>query len=194
MRLYVATGNRGKLREFGQILAPLGHEALAFEGYREVEESDRSYAENAARKARALAGQLRAAGIAEAVVADDSGIEVEALDGAPGVLSARFCGPEASWGERRAAIVAAASRTGRRGARFVCALHLVEAGGAEHAVEASVEGEVPPEERGEGGFSYDAVFLDPQSGRTFAELTEEEKNRRSHRARAIEKLLAKIGR
>jgi XTP/dITP diphosphohydrolase len=192
MRFYLATGNRGKLREFTQILAPLGHEVGPFDGYREPEESDRSYAENAALKAHALAGQLREAGVAAAVLADDSGIELAALDGAPGVLSARFCGPEATWDQRRAAVIAAADRTGRRGARFVCALHFAGAGGEEHAVEASVEGEVPHGERGDGGFSYDAVFLYPAAGRTFAEITEEEKNRVSHRARAIEKLLAKI--
>lgn len=191
--LYVATANRGKLREFAQILAPHGITASAYEDYREPVEGERSYEENAALKARALAMQLRSAGIAGPVVADDSGIELAALDAGPGVLSARFGGADATWLDRRRLIVEAADRTRKRGARFVCALHYIGEEGREFTVTAHVAGEVPPEERGDGGFSYDAVFFYPPAGRTFAELSEEEKNRVSHRARAVEELLRKLG-
>lgn len=191
--LYVATGNRGKLREFGQIFARHGIGVAAFDGYREPDEGEHSYEDNAALKARTLAAQLRDAGIDAAVVADDSGIELDALDGAPGVVSARFGGPDASWPERRRLIVAAADRAGVRGARFVCALHYVAADGSEVAVRADVEGEIPSKERGDGGFSYDAVFAYPPLGLTFAEMTEDEKNRVSHRALAVEELLRRLG-
>jgi XTP/dITP diphosphohydrolase len=191
--LYVATGNRGKLREFAQILGAAGVPVTAHPEYREPLEGEHSYEENAALKARSLAAQLRDAEIPAAVVADDSGIELDALDGAPGVLSARFGGPEATWPQRRRLVLDAADRSGKRGARFVCALHYVGADGRELAVKADVRGEVPPQERGDGGFSYDAVFYYPPAERTFAELSEEEKNRLSHRARAVEELLRKLG-
>jgi XTP/dITP diphosphohydrolase len=190
--LYVATGNRGKLREFEQILTPYGVTVKSFDGYREPVEGETSYQDNAALKARALAAQLKEAGIAAPVVADDSGIELDALGGGPGVLSARFGGPDATWRERRKLVIEAADRTGQRGACFVCALHYVAPDGAETAVTANVEGEVPAEERGGGGFSYDAVFYYPPLGRTFAELLEEEKNRVSHRAGAVEELLRRL--
>ncbi len=191
--LYVATGNRGKLREFAELFAKHGIAVAAYEGYVEPVEGERTYEDNAALKARALATQLRASGVAGSVIADDSGIELAALGGGPGVLSARFGGPDASWAERRRLIVEAADRSGQRLARFVCALHYVAADGSEVAVTADVTGEVPARERGDGGFSYDAVFYYPPAGRTFAELTQEEKNRVSHRARAVEELLRRLG-
>lgn len=191
--LYVASGNRGKLREFGQILGPYGIDAIAYDGYREPFEGATSYAENAALKARALAGQLRDAEIAASVIADDSGIELDALDGAPGVLSARFGGEGATWPERRRLVLDAANRTGKRAARFVCALHFIDQDGRETAVTAAVAGEVPDDERGDGGFSYDAVFRYPPAARTFAELSEEEKNRVSHRALAVRELMQRLG-
>lgn len=163
-----------------------------YDAYEEPVEGASSYADNAALKARALAAQLRAAGISAPVIADDSGIELAALDGAPGVLSARFGGADATWADRRRLVVESACRTGRRAARFVCALHYVSEDGGEIAAAADVAGEVPAHERGDGGFSYDAVFYHPPSGRTFAELSEEEKNRVSHRARAVEEVLRKL--
>jgi XTP/dITP diphosphohydrolase len=191
--LYVATGNRGKLREFAAIYAPHRIGVEMYAGYREPVEGASSYAGNAALKARTLAAQLRDAGIAASVIADDSGIELDALDGGPGVLSARFGGEDATWADRRRLIVEAADRTGLRAARFVCSLHYVRDDGRDVTAEADVRGEVPAHERGEGGFSYDAVFYYPPLRRTFAELSEEEKNHVSHRARAVEELLRKLG-
>lgn len=191
--IYVATGNRGKLREFAAIFAAYGIAANAFDDYAEPAEGAVSYEANAALKARTLAAQLRAAGIEAAVVADDSGLEIAALNGGPGVLSARFGGPGATWAERRDLIVAAADRAGVRDARFVCALHYIAPDGSEVAVRANLTGSIPEVERGDGGFSYDAVFVYPGRGLTFAEMNEAEKNRVSHRARAVEELLCRLG-
>jgi XTP/dITP diphosphohydrolase len=194
--VYVATKNAGKLRELQQILAAYGVTALAYAGYADVAEGEASYAENAALKARALRAALDAAGIAAPALGDDSGLEVAALGGRPGVLSARYGGDAATWAERRALLLAetaAAVSAGNDGgaartARFVCALHWAEAGGDETAVLAELRGELALEERGDGGFSYDAIF-ESEEGRTFAELSEEEKNAVSHRALAVKALV-----
>lgn len=230
MRVYIATKNAGKLRELRQILAAYGWEACAFEGYADVVEGETSYAENAALKARALRGALDAAGIADPALGDDSGLEVAALGGRPGVLSARYGGAGATWADRRrllladtaAAVTSAPSATvtsapsatvtsdssasvtsdssssltsdayrTARAARFVCALHWVPADGPETAVESSFAGFVAHEERGDGGFSYDAIF-ELNDGRTFAELSESEKNAISHRARAVAALMTAL--
>ncbi len=194
MNLYIATKNAGKLRELRAIFAGSGWEVLTFSGYRDVAEGDESYADNAALKARALEAQLRAAGVYAAVLGDDSGLEVSALGGRPGVRSARYGGDGATWAERRAALLAevAATRSPDRRARFVCALHYLAPDGSEVPVAADYEGLLSDAERGAGGFSYDPIFVSPAHGRTFAELAEDEKNRISHRARAVAALLAAL--
>ena len=194
--LYVATKNRGKLREFDALLGGRGWNVREYDGYAEVPEGASSYADNAARKARALSAQLRAAGMEGIVVADDSGLEVRALGRRPGVLSARYGGPEATWPERRRLLLDELAATGSqdRTARFVCALHVVDERGGEHAVVATVDGTIAEAERGEGGFSYDALFVYPPLGKTFGELTAEEKNAVSHRARAARAILADLRR
>jgi len=160
-----------------------------------VVEGETSYADNAALKARALRGQLERAGIAGGVLGDDSGLEVGALDGRPGVLSARYGGANATWAERRRALLDEVARSGRadRSARFVCALHLIDVAGEEIAVRADLAGVVASAERGEAGFSYDPIFELPDRGRTFAELPSDEKNRISHRALAAGALLRVLG-
>jgi XTP/dITP diphosphohydrolase len=189
-RVFVATTNPGKLRELDAILSQYGWKAVPFADYREPVEGDTSYAENAALKARALFAQLQEAGIDAPALGDDSGLEVRALDGRPGVLSARFGGPDSSWTARRAALLQAAVESGNddRGAQFVCALHMVDVDGRETAVEARLAGRLASSERGAGGFSYDAIF-ELSDGRTFAELTEDEKNAISHRALAVRALI-----
>jgi len=191
MRVFVATKNAGKFRELREILAGTPLAVETFAAYADVVEGETSYAENAALKARALRAQLDAAGIGGAVLGDDSGLEVDALDGRPGVLSARYAGAAATWAERRRALLDEVARSGRAGrsARFVCALHLIDAGGAEIAVRADLAGVIASGERGEAGFSYDPVFELPDRGLTFAELSSAEKNRISHRALAAAALL-----
>jgi XTP/dITP diphosphohydrolase len=196
MRVYIATKNLGKLRELEAILTPTPFEPATYAEYADVIEGSVSYGENAALKARSLRAQLMDVGIRAAVLGDDSGLEVRALDGRPGVLSARYGGPGATWTERRARLLAEIALSGNpdRSARFVCALHFVAVDGREHAVEASLAGAVAEAERGAGGFSYDAVFMLPDRQMTLAELSPEEKNLISHRARAVSALLALIDR
>ncbi len=193
-RVYVATKNAGKMRELREIFAGTSFAVDTYAEYTDVVEGETSYAENAALKARALREQLKAAGIAAAVLGDDSGLEVRALGGRPGVLSARYGGPNATWSERRRALIGEldATASSERTARFVCALHFIDADGQETAVLETIEGEISPDERGEAGFSYDPIFLLPARGITFAELPAEEKNRISHRARAAAALLATL--
>ncbi|HEY0382836.1 MAG TPA: RdgB/HAM1 family non-canonical purine NTP pyrophosphatase [Candidatus Elarobacter sp.] len=197
MTVYVATKNAGKLRELEALFAGalIGGEAFAlatFDEYADPVEGETSYADNAALKARALHAQLRDAGVVGSVLADDSGLEVTALGGRPGVLTAYYGGPGLTWSERRRALLAELAGVGGgadRRARFVCALHFIDAGGGELATIGTVDGEIAAEERGELGFSFDPVFFYPSAGQTFAELSAAEKNRVSHRASAVAALL-----
>ena len=194
MIVYAATKNAGKLRELQATFAQAGWDVRASSDYVEVEEGDVSYAGNAALKARALRERLTArADAMYPVLGDDSGLEVAALQGRPGVLSARYGGPDASWAARRAALVAEldATRSSDRSARFVCALHFIDADGREAAVTGTYDGTIVTSERGAGGFSYDPIFV-CADGRTFAELSEREKNDISHRAGAARALLAAV--
>lgn len=195
-RVYVATKNVGKLREMEQLFGDAPFDLATFGKYEDPIEGDTSYADNAALKARALHAQLTRAGQPGNVLADDSGLEVYALDRRPGVLTAFYGGAELSWAERRTRLIAEleASPLGAsdRRARFVCALHFIGADGREFATMGTVDGEIAPHERGELGFSFDPVFLYPPLGRTFAELSGEEKNRCSHRAIATAALLAAL--
>ena len=192
LQVFVATKNAGKLRELQAIFGALGWTLEEFADYCDPEEVESSYAGNAALKARALSTQLRAAGISAAALGDDSGLEVGALDGKPGVRSARYGAPGAGWRERRATLLGEVERTGStdRSARFVCALHLVIPDGREFETLGTIEGRLAESERGEAGFSYDPIFEYPPCGRTFAELSESEKNVVSHRARAAARMAA----
>ncbi len=161
------------------------------------DEDDETYAGNAAIKARALRTQLLAAGIDAPVIADDSGLEVAALAGRPGVRSARYGAPDATWSDRRRELLAEVAATGfsDREARFICALSYLDAAG-EIAVRGEVAGAIAAAERGDGGFSFDSIFLYPPLGRTFAEIDEAKKNAISHRgvaARALIDRLAQSG-
>jgi XTP/dITP diphosphohydrolase len=180
-RLLVATTNVGKQREFARLLGDLPAEVVTPGELGidlEVDEPHDTYAENAAAKADAYA---RASGLL--TVADDSGIEAAALDWGPGVRSARWGG-----GRHAEALVEALDGAGDRRARMVCALALAIPGGGAPRVEVFtgvIEGTVAQAPRGEGGFGYDPIFLLPD-GRTTAELAEAEKDRLSHRGRAVE--------
>jgi XTP/dITP diphosphohydrolase len=191
MRLYAATKNGGKLRELRALFEPYGAAVAAWDGYRSPEETADTYAGNAAIKARALHEQLRLAGIRAAVIADDSGLEIAALDGRPGVQSARYAGPGATWAQRRAALLreVAESASDDRRARFVCVLCFIGADGRELFAEGIAEGELSRDERGRLGFAYDPIFYDPSEDATFAELPEAEKNKISHRAKAVQNLM-----
>ena len=184
--LLLATTNRHKLEEYYTIFSDL---PLTLQSLREVhidmdvEETGQTFAENAQLKALAYA---RASGVLS--LADDSGLEIDALGGAPGVLSARFAGQDTPYEERfRLLIGQLRGLTGeQRRARFRCAIALAEPDGYCRVVEGTIEGVVAESPRGTGGFGYDPIFLLPELGRTFAELTTEQKNRISHRGRAAQ--------
>ncbi|TAM92606.1 RdgB/HAM1 family non-canonical purine NTP pyrophosphatase [bacterium] len=191
MRMYIATGNAGKLREFREMLEG-AIDVVMPQNYEAPQENAQTYEGNAAVKARTLASALRASTDPSAIVlADDSGIEVDALGGAPGVYSARYGGEELSWALRRARLLRELAGVPRdcRTARFVDVLYLDRPDAEPLIVRGVVEGFVPMEEHGNGGFSYDAVFWYPPLGRTFADLSSEEKNGVSHRGVAVQRLL-----
>ncbi len=192
--IFVATANRGKLHEMRALFAPHGYDVALYPGYESPPEGERSYADNAALKARTLHERLRAEQRAEAVLADDSGLEVDALDGRPGVVTADYGGTQATWPQRRAKLLAELAASGRRDrrARFVCWMHYIDAQGREFGSLGTVDGEIAAAERGGLGFSFDPVFLYLPAGRTFAELSDEEKNRVSHRAIATAAIVAAI--
>lgn len=192
--VFLATKNPGKFAELRAIFGDHGWVAEPFPGYRDVVEGETSYAENAARKARGLRDDLARAGIAAAVVGDDSGLEIRALGDRPGILSARY-GGDATWSQRRAMLLAElrdAGPSAPRAARFVCALHHIAVDGAEVAAFGTLDGTIAEVERGDGGFSYDAIFRAKGDARTFAELSEAEKNACSHRALAVARLVEAV--
>jgi XTP/dITP diphosphohydrolase len=186
-KLLVATNNPGKIREYKDLLSDLRLEITfpAEEGLAlEVEETGATFEENACLKALAFA---RATGIL--TLADDSGLEVDALDGAPGVRSARYAGPGASDVDRYRKLLVAleAIPPGRRQARFRCVVALAQADGSIRTAEGTCEGEIGFAPRGDSGFGYDPIFVvEGFGGLTMAELSPEIKNQISHRGRAVE--------
>jgi XTP/dITP diphosphohydrolase len=189
-RVVVATRNPGKLREFQALLGRAGWRVEGLppaNGSEEPQETGASYAENARIKALHASRSTPLP-----VLADDSGLEVEALAGRPGVRSARYAGPDASDGDNRALLLAELRGAPARDARFVCALALARSGAVLHETEGECRGVIVEEPRGVGGFGYDPLFLVPDLGLTFAELAPDAKNRISHRARAVDALLARL--
>lgn len=198
MKLLVASGNAKKARELAELLAEQGVEVLRpgdVGGLPEVVEDRDSFAGNAAKKALSAA---KASGCW--ALADDSGLEVEALDGAPGVRSARYAGEHAADEENNAKLLAALEGLppGRRDARFVCALALASPEGELVAeLTGTVSGRILDAPRGDGGFGYDPLFLfteegEPGFGLAFAELSPAEKAAVSHRGRALARLAQRL--
>ena len=190
-KLYLASGNAGKLKEFCALAQSSGRvwqlELLpGFSQLPEFEESAPTFAENAAGKALYYSRQCE-----EIVFADDSGLVVPALGGAPGVLSARYAGPGASNERKIAKLLAGMKGLARaeRSAYFVCVIAAVRKGRALAIVSEKVDGEIMETPRGTDGFGYDPVFFFPPLGKTFAELRAEEKSLHSHRGKAFRRLL-----
>ena len=191
LRLLVASSNDGKLREYRALAAageaPVELDLLPdFDAVPAYEEVASTFAENAAGKALYYSQFSQGS-----VLADDSGLVVPALGGAPGVHSARYAGPDASDADRvRKLLYEMRGKKGEeRRARFVCILVLVQAGEARGVFSASAEGELLETPRGEFGFGYDPVFFIPSLGKTYAEISGEEKNKYSHRGKAFRKTL-----
>jgi XTP/dITP diphosphohydrolase len=194
-RLVIATGNPGKLREFAALLAGLPFDLVSQTavGIAAAEETGSSFLDNALLKARHAA---EAAGAA--AIADDSGLEVEALGGAPGIHSARYAGPGASDAANNAKLVAALEGTppAERRARYRCVLVFTEgpADAAPVTAEGLWQGLIVASPRGSGGFGYDPHFWLPELGLTAAELDPAMKNRLSHRGRAMRSLREQLAR
>ena len=183
MVLYCATSNPGKLAEFRQG-APAGVRILSA-GPFDCPETGGSFEENAVQKALCYAERL-----SELVFADDSGLEVDALDGEPGIHSARYAGPGASDEQNRALLLRNLRHCRRPRARFVCVLALARAGRLLATSEGVAEGEILDAPIGDGGFGYDPLFYYPPLGRTFAQLSVPEKFAHSHRGKAFRAMLA----
>ncbi len=186
--LVAATRNRGKLAEINEILDSEGLEITGLDEFPEVgeiPEEGNTFEENALAKAGAV---VEATG--RPAIADDSGLEVDALGGTPGVHSARFAGPEASDAENNAKLLKMLKEVpdDERSARFVCTIALLTPEGISEVVRGECEGVILRELRGDKGFGYDPLFYHPPSGKTFAEMSAGEKNRLSHRSRALEAL------
>ena len=190
-RLVLASGNAGKLREFRRLLSPLGIDVIAQSELRipESDEPHSTFVENAIAKARHASARARLPALA-----DDSGICVDALGGAPGVQSARYAGDPRSDARNNQKLVAELARIVDRRAHYYCMLVLMRTHDDPEPIlaEGRWEGTIIDDARGSGGFGYDPHFLDARTGLTGAELPLERKNELSHRGKAIRALMARL--
>lgn len=185
--ILIATSNLHKVEEFKKMLEPLGYtikSCLDLDEAVEIDETGTTFEENSLIKARTLHEMFNTA-----VMADDSGLAVDSMDGAPGVYSARFMGHDTSYETKNKAIIEAVKGK-ERGAQFVCAIAYVEEDGTEHVFKGVVEGEIAETIIGEHGFGYDPIFYYPPYGTTLANVSEDMKNAVSHRGRALRQCVA----
>lgn len=190
-QILFATGNEGKMREIRSILADTGAKILSMKEAGvsvDIEENGTDFKENALIKARAVSAALTETD--SVVLADDSGLVIDALDGEPGIYSARYMGEDTSYDVKNTNLIERLEGVPdeKRTARFVCAIAAVMPDGREFTVQAAIEGRIGYEQKGEGGFGYDPIFYVPEFGKTTAEMTAEEKNRVSHRGKALEQI------
>ena len=181
-----ATGNKDKMREIREIMADVDVEVLSMKEagvYAEAEENGTTFAENAMIKAKDIAAKVSDA----IVMADDSGLVVDALNGEPGIYSARYLGEDTPYSIKNANIIERLEGipVEGRSARFVCAIAAVLPDGRVLSTEGTIEGYIGYEERGNGGFGYDPIFMVPEYGCSTAELSAEAKNAISHRGKAL---------
>lgn len=188
----LATKNRGKIEEFISLLRGVFQKIMTLtdlDSAPDIVEDGNTFRENALKKARFISEFTQ-----KLVLADDSGLEVEALGGRPGIFSSRYAGEGARDKDNIDKLLRELSGLSNRKGRFVCSIALVSLDGKEIVAEGACEGIIIDEPRGESGFGYDPVFLIPEMNKTFAELGPEEKNRISHRARAVKALISLINR
>ncbi|OIU70762.1 XTP/dITP diphosphatase [Rossellomorea aquimaris] len=191
-KVIIATRNQGKAKEFQNMFAPHGYEVqtlLDMPHIEDVEETGTTFEENAILKAETVAKEL---GVL--VIADDSGLAIDALEGRPGVYSARYAGEEKNDEANMDKVLAELKDVpgGERNARFHCVLAIAGPHMETRTVNGTCEGQILQERRGSNGFGYDPIFFVPSLGRSMAELTQEEKSRISHRGNALEKLRTMI--
>ncbi len=192
MRLIIATGNEDKVREIDEILEGTGFEAISMKqaGFNpDIVEDGTTFEENALKKAMAvheLSGEY--------VMADDSGLCIDALDGAPGIYSARFCGEDSTYEEKFRKIfeMLADVPEDKRTAQFVCAIAVVKPDGTSFTVRGECRGVLHEKPMGENGFGYDPIFYVPEFGMTTAQMDPEVKNSISHRGRALRAMVEKL--
>ncbi len=189
----IATRNKGKIRELKELLADFGLDILSLDQFpqvKEIVEDGNTFFENAMKKAKTVAEKTGLLAIA-----DDSGLEVDALKGAPGVYSARYAGEDATDEQNYLKLLNEMKDvpTEKRGAQFRCVIVAYRPDGKWVSAEGVCRGRITSSPRGEQGFGYDPVFVPEGDIRTMAELTREEKNRISHRGKALEMLKKKIG-
>jgi len=189
-RVVAATGNEGKLKEIRAALAPAHIEVLGMDALSDetaIEETGKTFEENARLKAEGYSLRTE-----EIVLADDSGLEVDALEGAPGIYSARYGSPTLSDPARCRAILKALTDTSDadRGAQFVCVLAIAKGGKTLATFRGEVRGTILREMRGDGGFGYDPIFFYPPLNRAFGEISRDEKEKVSHRGQALRRALA----
>lgn len=186
-RLIIASNNAGKIKEFKELLSPYGYEAVSMReaGFdEEIAEDGETFEENAHIKARAV---FEATG--EPVIADDSGLEIDFLNGAPGVYSARYAGEGATDKDRCDKVLREMHGVERelRDARFVCVIYFIRAEDAEYSVRGELKGYIGDKPQGKNGFGYDPIFM-VSDNESMADLSDKEKNKVSHRAAAFRKL------
>ncbi|BAF58973.1 xanthosine triphosphate pyrophosphatase [Pelotomaculum thermopropionicum SI] len=185
LKLVLATRNKNKIKEMIELLAPSGIEALSLDQFPRIgriEEDGRTFRENAVKKASAVCEQT-----GMMALADDSGLEVDCLDGAPGVFSSRFAGEgsdDRANNEKLLELLTGVPPEQRR-ARFRCVIAIAAPDGFVYTAEGTCEGYIAEELRGEGGFGYDPLFYLPEFGKTLAELDLKTKNKVSHRGKAL---------
>ena len=186
MRLIVATKNKGKLKEFREILSDTPWEVIGMEDagvYIDIEENADTFEGNALLKAAQVMQRC-----GEITVADDSGICVDALGGAPGVFSARYAGDNATDLENNLTLLKVMENEANRSAKFVCAIAVARPSGETKILKGEFSGEIAYDMKGSGGFGYDCLFYLPEYKKTSAEIPAELKNKISHRAKALRKL------
>lgn len=188
MEIVVATRNKGKVREIRDALKGLNLRIRSlsdFPDVPEVEEDGKSFVENALKKARFYSQYL-----GKLTIADDSGLEVDSLNGLPGIRSARYAGERASAEENNQKLLREIRDVpiSKRGARFKCIIAVRSPDGREAIAEGSCKGRIGFKEEGRRGFGYDPLFMFPEYGKTMAEITLKEKNRMSHRGKALRKI------
>lgn len=183
MVLYTATKNQGKIKEINEIMERAGIICKSFPNMENVEETGSTFEENAAIKADFLSAKLKD----EYVIADDSGLSVDALNGAPGIYSARYSGTYGDDKANNLKVLKEMQGKENRKCRFICAIALSRNGKTIKTFHGELAGEVGYEERGENGFGYDSIFLLP-NGKTTAEIENDEKNKISHRYKALKQL------
>jgi len=192
-KLILATSNKDKAREIAEILegTPFVVTTMKEEGFDpDIVEDGKTFEENALIKARTVHALAKGA----YVMADDSGLCIDALDGAPGIYSARFCGEDSTYPEKFAKIFEMLKDVPeeKRTAKFVCSIAVVRPDGSEFTVRGEICGVLHEKPMGDGGFGYDPIFYVPEFGMTTAQMTKEQKNSISHRGKASRAMAAKL--